>query len=136
MDPTTTKRAQKLHLRQARQLFGDDVLHRLYSATVSLNSDFRSINYAIDHTVRFQSTPNSTFQVLACKTKEKSEKEKNDKSKNYWRSTVVSPRDEDVCDILKIKFRRTGMWIKLKGGEVLRVSLKPVLVGECYGRLI
>ena len=86
--------------------------------------------------MRFRSTPNSTFQVLACKTKEKSENEENDKSKNYWRSKVVSPGDEDVCDILKFRFGKTGLWIKLKGGEVLRVSLKPVLVGECYGRLI
>jgi len=76
------------------------------------------------------------FEVLACKTKEKSENEENDRSKNYYRSKVVSPGDEDVCEILKFRFGKTILSISLKGGEVLRVSPMQVMIGECYGRLI
>ena len=96
--------------------FFESVLRR--NCVVQLGSAVDRI-YAIRYTVSFRSTGNSMFEVLACKTKEKSENEENDRSKNYYRSKVVSPGDEDVCEILKFRFGKTILSISLKGGEVL-----------------
>ena len=135
-DHMAAKRKQNRVMRKMRQLFGPDFLNPFFVATVSPNSDPRSLAYAISYTVSFRSTGNLTFEVLACKTKEKSAKEENDTSKNYWTSKVVSPGDEDVCDIMTFGFRKTGLSISLKGGEVLRVSPRQVRIGDCYGRII